>query len=78
MKYTLLLLIRLYQFLSPTYAALTTALFGIKPGCRFSPSCSEYSYTAIEKYGAIKGGKMSLERIANCNPTHAGGYDPVV
>jgi putative membrane protein insertion efficiency factor len=44
-------------------------------GCRFSPSCSEYSCQAIEKYGLIKGLAKSLKRIIKCNPFNKGGID---
>ncbi|HDL60345.1 MAG TPA: membrane protein insertion efficiency factor YidD [candidate division WOR-3 bacterium] len=45
--------------------------------CRFYPTCSNYSVEAIEKYGVLKGGIMSLWRILRCNPFSKGGYDPV-
>ena len=45
--------------------------------CRYSPSCSEYTYQAIEKYGIWKGGLMGVWRILRCNPFSKGGYDPV-
>ena len=45
--------------------------------CRFQPSCSQYAQTAIERYGAGKGGRMALWRILRCNPFCKGGYDPV-
>ncbi len=45
--------------------------------CRFTPSCSEYSLEAIMKYGALKGGALSLKRIVKCHPFHPGGFDPV-
>lgn len=45
--------------------------------CRFRPTCSEYAMTAIERYGAWKGGWMALWRILRCNPFAKGGYDPV-
>ncbi len=46
--------------------------------CKFNPSCSAYSYEAIEKYGVLKGGLMSVWRILRCNPfTKPGTYDPV-
>lgn len=45
--------------------------------CRFHPSCSEYGYRAIEKYGVIKGGFMAIWRILRCNPFNKGGNDPV-
>lgn len=48
-----------------------------RPSCRFIPSCSEYAYEAIEKYGFLRGGLMGLWRILRCNPFNKGGYDPV-
>ena len=49
----------------------------LPPACRFVPTCSEYAYTAIERFGVIKGGALSLWRIMRCNPLCKGGYDPV-
>jgi putative membrane protein insertion efficiency factor len=45
--------------------------------CRFTPTCSEYSIDAINKYGTIKGFYLSLRRILRCHPFNPGGYDPV-
>ncbi|MBR2902115.1 MAG: membrane protein insertion efficiency factor YidD [Clostridia bacterium] len=47
------------------------------PTCRFVPTCSQYAYEAIQKYGALKGGFMALWRLLRCNPFSRGGYDPV-
>ena len=47
------------------------------PCCRYIPSCSKYAVTAIERYGAWKGGRMALWRLLRCNPFSRGGYDPV-
>ncbi len=47
------------------------------PACRFVPTCSEYGYEAVAKYGIIKGGRLALWRILRCNPFGRGGYDPV-
>ncbi|MBR2718783.1 MAG: membrane protein insertion efficiency factor YidD [Clostridia bacterium] len=47
------------------------------PCCRYIPTCSKYAITAIERYGAWKGGLMALWRILRCNPFSKGGYDPV-
>lgn len=44
-------------------------------GCRFFPSCSEYTYQAIEKYGICKGGALGLKRISRCHPFSKGGLD---
>lgn len=45
--------------------------------CRYHPTCSNYAYQAIEKYGLIKGGIKSFWRLLRCNPFSGGGYDPV-
>ncbi len=45
--------------------------------CRFYPSCSEYSFSALEKHGIFKGGFISAKRILKCHPFHPGGYDPL-
>jgi len=63
-----LFLIRLYQrFLSP--------LLGAR--CRFYPSCSDYTYQAIKKYGFFKGLVLGAGRLLRCHPLHPGGFDPV-
>lgn len=45
--------------------------------CRFKPTCSEYAYEAVERFGIIKGGLKALWRVLRCNPFSKGGYDPV-
>jgi putative membrane protein insertion efficiency factor len=45
--------------------------------CRFYPTCSEYGYQAIVKYGVWHGSYLALRRILHCHPWHPGGYDPL-
>lgn len=60
-------LIKFYQnFISPTLVGKV---------CRFYPSCSEYSYMAIEKYGVLTGVKKGFKRILRCHPFNQGGVD---
>ena len=47
------------------------------PTCKFVPTCSQYARTAIERYGAVKGGWMAAGRLLRCSPFAKGGYDPV-
>ena len=68
MKKLMLKLIRFYQ---RNISANTP------PACRFQPTCSQYAYTAIERFGALKGGWLALRRLLRCNPFCRGGYDPV-
>lgn len=48
------------------------------PSCRFNPTCSQYAYEAINKYGAWKGTGLAVRRICRCHPFYKGDpYDPV-
>ena len=67
-RQVLLALIKLYQSL------IAPAL---PPACRYLPSCSQYGYEAIERYGALKGSWLTLKRLARCQPFGGHGYDPV-
>lgn len=45
--------------------------------CRFQPTCSEYAKEAYQKYGIIKGTRLTIWRLLRCHPWAKGGYDPV-
>lgn len=70
------LLILAYQHtISPDHG-IVAPLFPYKT-CRYTPTCSEYSYWALDKYGLLKGCWLTAKRLARCTPWHAGGHDPV-
>ena len=45
--------------------------------CIFLPTCSEYAYVSMERYGLIRGSAMAMKRISRCHPLSKGGLDPV-
>jgi putative membrane protein insertion efficiency factor len=45
--------------------------------CRFEPTCSAYAVEAIERHGAVRGGRLALRRVARCHPFAQPGLDPV-
>lgn len=68
MSWLLIKLIRFYKFfLSPWVGSQ----------CRFTPSCSQYGITAIDRWGALKGSWLTVCRVLRCNPWSKGGCDPV-
>lgn len=68
MRAFLLLLIKGYQrWISPLLGS----------NCRFYPTCSRYTYEAVERYGAAQGLWMGLRRVCRCHPWNPGGIDPV-
>jgi len=76
MKSIILKLIKMYQVvLSPDHGLMQY----FKPfgTCKFRPTCSEYMYTAIDRYGILFGSIKGIKRLLRCRPFSCGGYDPV-
>ena len=72
MKRVILSMIRFYQ----KSWLVRVPIFG-EGMCRFSPTCSEYTYQAIEKYGILRGSLLGFRRIIRCHPWNKGGQDLV-
>ena len=67
-RWWLLLLIRGYQrALSPVLGR----------NCRYLPTCSQYAYEAVDRFGAARGGWLAIRRLGRCHPFREAGYDPV-
>lgn len=77
MKNIILKFIKLYQKTIFFRKAILKQLYLTDASCRFQPTCSNYSYQAIEKYGLGKGVILSFKRIIRCHPWNKGGYDPI-
>lgn len=68
MKWLLLIPIHIYRWtISPVLGNV----------CRFTPTCSQYALTAIERHGAFYGGWLAIKRICRCNPWCDCGIDNV-
>ncbi|MBI4396273.1 MAG: membrane protein insertion efficiency factor YidD [Elusimicrobia bacterium] len=67
LKRILLIMIQLYQ----------ASAFLFRPRCRFWPTCSQYTYEAIEIHGVARGIGLGLKRLSRCHPLGRSGYDPV-
>jgi hypothetical protein len=77
MKRTALLLIKGYQYVLSPDTGIMRFIIPIGPTCRFTPTCSQYTYNAISRYGILRGMVMGIKRILRCNPLFKGGFDPV-
>ena len=75
MKTLILKLIRIYQKTSFFHGFVARQLFLTDKVCRFSPTCSAYTYQAVEKYGSFKGLFLGLKRIIRCHPWNKCGLD---
>lgn len=75
-KFILRLILAYQRHFSPDHSVAGKAKYPFGY-CKFTPSCSEYAYRAVEKYGVLYGGIKALWRVLRCNPCGRGGHDPV-
>lgn len=66
MQKILIFIIKAYQYMVSPF---------IGNHCRFYPTCSEYTMTAINRFGVAKGSWLALKRLSKCHPWHEGGVD---
>lgn len=76
-KQLILKLIRIYKSSQLYTGPIFVHLFMTDRVCKFKPTCAEYTYEAVDKYGALKGLWMGFGRIIRCHPFSKGGYDPI-
>jgi putative membrane protein insertion efficiency factor len=60
-----------------TLYQLTLSQILFRGVCRFYPSCSQYTYEAVQRYGVPKGVWLGIKRLSRCRPFGSSGYDPV-
>ncbi len=77
MKKVVLKLIKFYQKIFSLDQGWLGKFFHQR-SCRFYPTCSQYTYEAIDYYGLLRGSWLGLKRIIRCHPWNPGGYDPLL
>jgi hypothetical protein len=57
---------------------LSPVVHAVSPSrCLYLPTCSEYAYVALVRFGFLRGSWMALCRLLRCHPWGKGGFDPV-
>ncbi len=69
--------IRFYQKVLSFDTGYAGKLIPLGKTCRFTPTCSEFAYQAIDRYGILYGSWLAIGRILRCHPWNPGGWDPV-
>lgn len=71
-------LIRIYQRTLSLDHGYLGKIYPNTRACKFTPTCSEYGYESIQRFGVFKGNYLALKRVLRCNPwSTPGQYDPV-
>ncbi len=76
MKKIVLQLIKIYQKTLSLDHGIFSKIYG-RPLCRFHPTCSEYTFESVKKFGILKGLFLGSKRVLRCHPWNDGGFDPV-
>jgi uncharacterized protein len=75
-QYLVPLQVRAALFALRFYKTYLSILFA--GNCRFEPTCSQYAYEAIARFGVLRGVWLGLKRLLRCHPlSRKFGYDPV-
>jgi putative membrane protein insertion efficiency factor len=77
MKKVILLLIKFYQKTISLDHGILSHLYSHSRLCRFHPTCSQYTYEAVDKNGILEGLWLGFKRVIKCHPWNDGGNDPV-
>ncbi len=70
---------RLARLLLTAYKRVLSPVLGTGAlgQCKYLPTCSEYAYVAVVRYGFFRGGALAVWRLLRCHPLTKGGFDPV-
>lgn len=77
MKHLFLTFIRFYQKTRFFHWSIFRFFYLSDAVCRYQPTCAEYTYQAVNRYGIMQGVWWGLKRICRCHPWAKGGYDPL-